>query len=90
MVTTASIIVSCLSQTSHHMGTERRHPGRQLGLHIRKGRPDRRHDWPQARISLFLFFFFTNQKGKGSYLCGVIVVNFEKLAHYTLVLLVAF
>lgn len=36
------------------------------------------------------FFFFPNQKGKGSYLCGVIVLSFEKLAHCKLVLLMAF
>lgn len=90
MVTTASIIVSCLSQTSHPMW-ERKEGIQAVGSDYTSGKGDQTEGTTGPRQGfLSFFFFFTNQKGKGSYLCGVIVVNFEKLAHYTLVLLVAF
>lgn len=69
---------------------ERKEGTQAIGSDYTSGKGDQTEGTTGPRQGFLYFFFFSNQKGKGSYLCGVIVVSFEKLAHCTLVLLVAF
>lgn len=68
---------------------ERKEGIQAIGSDYTSGKGDQTEGTTGPRQGFLSFFFFPTKRAKGS-LRGVTVLSFEKLAHCTLVLLVAF